>query len=327
MKKKYIFGFLFAFVATLTVFILISGIKGFTSSIQSFLGYNYLFLFLGLFIITIKWIIESLIIKFLLNRMSFKHSLKFTLIGQFYSYLTPFYTGGQPFQILYISKYGIDPGQATAMILFKTFIFQINMAFLGLIAVIYSIYHFSYGVTLGITLGILLNSLAIFLILFYVINQKAAINTTLFFVKFLKKVGLLKNPEKHIDEIIFKVKTFIDVFKMESRKVLKIVLIFILSVIQFSCSFLVLPVILKGFGKDLTLKIVFKSLITQVTSSIIPTPGTSGGAESIFYLLFSDILTPERVSSTIVLWRLTTYYYVLLIGGIVVLLNHKYKKS
>ncbi|SHE93486.1 hypothetical protein SAMN02745164_01438 [Marinitoga hydrogenitolerans DSM 16785] len=327
MKKKYLYGFLFALIATAVVFILISVTIGFTNSIQSFFGYNYIFLFYGFLLITTKWFIESLVIKLLLKNISLKQSLNFTLIGQFYSYLTPFYTGGQPFQILYISKYGIDPGKATATILFKTFIFQINMAFLGTIAAIYSFYHFSSTITTGIILGILLNSLAVFLIIFYVINQKAAINTTLFFVKALKKIGVLKNPEKYTDEIISKVKVFIDVFKLESKKLGKIIIIFLLSVLQFSCSFLILPIVLKGFSYNSTLNLIFKSLITQVTSSIIPTPGTSGGAEGIFYLVFSDMLTPEKMSAILVLWRFITYYYVLIIGGIVVVLNHRTPKK
>ncbi|KLO21606.1 MULTISPECIES: lysylphosphatidylglycerol synthase transmembrane domain-containing protein [unclassified Marinitoga] len=323
MKKKYIYGFLFALISTLVVFILISGVKNFVNNIQIFLGYNYWFLFFGFFIITIKWFIESFVIKVLLQKVSLKQALNFTLIGQFYSYLTPFYTGGQPFQIIYISKYGIDPGQATAVILFKTFIFQISMAILGIIATIYSFFHFSIYITSSIILGVLLNSLAVFLIIFYVINQKAAINTTLYFVKILKKIGVLKNPEKYIDEIISKVKSFIETFKLQSKRLINIILVFVLSIFQFSCSFLVLPVILKGFNKNISLKFVFRSLITQITSSIIPTPGTSGGAEGIFYFLFSDFIIKERIGTVIVLWRFTTYYYVLLISGIVVLLNHK----
>lgn len=320
--KKYLYGFLFSLIATIVVFIIISGIIGFSNSIQSFFGYHYFYLFLGLLLVTFKWCIESYTIKVFIRNLSLKHALNFTLIGQFYSYLTPFYTGGQPFQIIYISKYGIDPGEATAIILFKTFIYQITLAFVGIGGAVYSFYHFSKMITLGVVLGALLNSIAVFLILFYVINQKAAIKTTLFSVNFLKKIGILKNPEKYTDEIISKVKSFIKIFRIHMNKPGKIILIFILSFLQILLSLTILPIILKGFNIEFSKNIFFRSLITQITSTVIPTPGTSGGAESIFYLMFSNIISSEKISSAIVLWRFTIYYYVLIVGGIVVFLNH-----
>jgi hypothetical protein len=323
MKKKYIYGFLFALITTIVVFILVSGINGFVENIHSFVGYNYFFFLVSISVIIMKWLIESIIIKLLVKEIKYKSAINFTLIGQFYSYLTPFYTGGQPFQIIYLSKFGIDPGKATATILFKTFIFQINMALLGIIGIIYSIFNYTKSITIGIMLGVFINSLAVFLIVFYVINENAAINTTMYFVRILKKIGILKEPEKYTDEIILKVKTFIEIFKCESKKIWKIVLIFILSIIQFGSSIIILPLIIKGFGIFVNLNIFIRSLITQITSSIVPTPGTSGGAEGIFYLLFSNIVPADKIGSVIILWRFVIYYFVLLIGGIVVLLNHK----
>lgn len=326
-KKKYLLGFIFAIIATITILILFSGIRGFVNSLQELAEYKYFYLYSAIALITFKWLVESAIIKLLLPDITLKHALNFTLIGQFYSYLTPFYTGGQPFQIVYITKHGIDPSKSTATILFKTFIFQITMAIFGVIAIIYSYFNFPYTITIGIISGVLLNSFVVFLILFYVINQNAAIKTTLYFVKLLKKIGILKNPDKHFDEIIVKVKTFINIFKNESRKICKISLVFLLSIFQFACSFLVLPVVLKGFNKNINLNTIFRSLITQITASVVPTPGTSGGAESIFYLVFSDVLPQNKIPAVIILWRFSIYYYVLLIGGIVVLFNHRYKKT
>ncbi|GAB6190064.1 YbhN family protein [Marinitoga arctica] len=322
LYKKYLYGFLFSLIATIVIFIVISGIIGFSNSIQSFFGFNYLFLILGFIFVTLKWFVESYIIKIFINNLSLKHALNFTLIGQFYSYLTPFYTGGQPFQIIYISKYGVDAGEATAIILFKTLIFQINLAFLGLIGTIYSLSHFSKIVTLGIILGTSLNSVVISLILFYVINQKAAIKTTLFFVNFLKKIGILKNPEKYTEEIISKVKKFIEIFKTQATNIGRIIILFLLSFLQIFFSIIPLPIILKGFNVEISKNIIFRTLITQISSTVIPTPGTSGGAEGIFYLMFSNIINSDKISATIVLWRFTVYYYVLLVGGIVVFFNH-----
>ncbi|KAF2956677.1 lysylphosphatidylglycerol synthase transmembrane domain-containing protein [Marinitoga sp. 38H-ov] len=326
MKKKYLYGFLFTLITTIVVFILVSGINGFIKNINSFFGYNYIYFIISIIIMIIKWLIESLIIKVLLKEISYKSAINFTLIGQFYSYLTPFYTGGQPFQIIYLSKYGIDPGEATAVILFKTFIFQINMAFLGAVGIFYSLFNYNKSITIGIILGTFMNSLAIFLILFYVINENAAINTTMYFIRILKKIGVLKEPEKYTNEIILKIEKFIEIFKKESKKIIKILILFILSFLQFSTSFLVLPFVMKGFGLNMNLNIIIRSLITQITSSIVPTPGTSGGAEGIFYLLFSNIIPSEKIGAAIILWRFSIYYFVLLVGGIVVLYNHKRKK-
>ncbi|AEX85142.1 hypothetical protein XO10_03570 [Marinitoga sp. 1135] len=321
--KKYLYGFLFAFITSITLYILISGFTGFYENIKAFAFFNWKFLLIALLVIILKWFIESFIIKILLKDISIKHALNFTLIGQFYSYLTPFYTGGQPIQILYISRFGIDPARATAIILFKTFLFQIILASFGVFSTIYSILYLNIDVIIASIIGTLLNLLAVFLIIFYIINQNASIKTTLYFANLLKKIGLLKNPEKYIDTIIEKVKTFILIFKEEAKNFKKITLIVFLSILQFSCSFMVLPIILQGYGINISLNTISRSIITQISSSIIPTPGTAGGAEGIFLLLFKDILNIHKLNATIVLWRFSIYYFVLLIGGIVVLLNHK----
>ena len=59
-------------------------------------------------------------------------SYKVSAIGRYYDVITPFATGGQPFQIYYLSKYGIKPSEAVSITLGKYIFRQIaSIVFFG----------------------------------------------------------------------------------------------------------------------------------------------------------------------------------------------------
>ena len=56
-------------------------------------------------------------------------------------------------------------------------------------------------------------------------------------------------------------------------------------------------------------------------TAFIPVPGASGGSEGTYALLFSYLMGNILSSSSMLIWRFTTYYLVLIIGALVFAFN------
>ncbi|BBE31997.1 phosphatidylglycerol lysyltransferase [Tepiditoga spiralis] len=329
-KSKYLNGFIFSVIITTLIissFTITSGVK---QNIKELKNFSIKFAFFSMFIIILKWFVETLILKLSLfderKKISFFKLFKIIILGQFFSYLTPFYTGGQPLQVYYLSKEKINPSVATASILYKSMFFQIVMVLMGFIGLQYSS-HLNNYIFIILISGILLNGFVVFLILFFSLNKELSKKTVKKTTLFLKKIKILKNPQKHMEEIMNKVEEFVNFFKKNSKNYVSLFSIFILSIIQLLLYVFTSMIILNGFGIKLNLDLFFRSLILDVGSSVVPTPGTSGGAEGFYYLIFSNKASIYVLNTSVLIWRLSTYYFVLFIGSLFFLISKKNRRS
>ena len=65
------------------------------------------------------------------------------------------------------------------------------------------------------------------------------------------------------------------------------------------------------------LNIIALSSFVAMINAFLPMPGSSGGTEATFVLMFSTIFGKVDATSIMILWRLVTFYQTLIIGGIV----------
>ena len=50
--------------------------------------------------------------------------------------------------------------------------------------------------------------------------------------------------------------------------------------------------------------------------AFIPTPGSAGGAEACFLLIFGPVFGASYTPVAMILWRIITFYFIFLFGGI-----------
>ena len=55
-----------------------------------------------------------ILVKSSVPSFKFHNALKTSMVGQFFSAVTPFATGGQPMQVYCMSKYGVEPGKGVS---------------------------------------------------------------------------------------------------------------------------------------------------------------------------------------------------------------------
>ena len=67
------------------------------------------------------------------------------------------------------------------------------------------------------------------------------------------------------------------------------------------------------------LNIIALSAFVSMINAFLPMPGSSGGTEAVFVLMFSTIFDVVDAASIMILWRSVTFYLTLIIGTVVFL--------
>ena len=119
--KKIIFnGFFFIALFTITYSIIFKD-KNIDTLLYNIRNLKYIYLVLGIIMTLLYFSVEAYNTKKILEsfkqNISFLKSLKFTMIGFFFSSITPASSGGQPMQIYYMAKEKINVSHSTMALL------------------------------------------------------------------------------------------------------------------------------------------------------------------------------------------------------------------
>ncbi len=272
------------------------------------------------------WLLEGLCIhifcKDIMKDWSYIDSFQVGMIGSFYNAVTPFASGGQPMQIYFISKKGMDAGFATSIIAKRSLIYQailvlyaISLMCLSLSFFIHNISNFAW---LAI-FGVLSNGSFILFILLFSLNE----NLTKKFIRtcfnWLGKLHILKNSELRYKKVEQKLDTFHDGIISCNRPFRTYFLVIFFTIIQITFSCIIPYFIYRSFDfhSASLLNILSADSFVTMVAAFIPSPGSSGAAEGSFYLFFNLFFEHGTIVPAILIWRCLTYYSNILVGGII----------
>ena len=95
------------------------------------------------------WLFKSIVLHMLARRYnkdySLKKAFKLIMIVNFFNAITPFATGGQPYEVYSINKNKIKMTDATNIVIQNFIVYQIALVLLGTIAVIYNYFFHLFG--------------------------------------------------------------------------------------------------------------------------------------------------------------------------------------
>ena len=135
------------------------------------------------------------------------------------------------------------------------------------------------------------------------------------------KLHLVKNKEatlKKLDEQLQAFGREIVVLQTHKQMIAQLVLITVIRLtIQYSVPFFAAKALRIPVGTDQLLNIISLSAFVSMVNAFLPMPGSSGGTEATFVLMFSTIFNSVDAASIMILWRVMTFYMVLIIGSIV----------
>ncbi|MBO7508170.1 MAG: flippase-like domain-containing protein, partial [Clostridia bacterium] len=334
-KRKKIITTL-GFIANIVVLAVVLIVQLSTEDIKTVIAPTIDWKFMGIVIAVVAGIILIDSSKiFVLIRSSTKKTRPFlayktSALGRYYDSITPMSTGGQPFQMLYMSKRGVRGDIATGIPLMKYIIWQITYVFMCTFILIYN------GVKFGSTTDVvtttvawvsILINLAIFLtIVLLSVSKRVGPKIVIGVLKLLSKMHLVKNYQKTFRKVMRFVVNYQKTFKMLLTSPLVLIIEFVLAIgdiILFnSIPFFVMRSFIPAslIPANVTFfKTFIQSVICGLTLGFIPTPGSSGGAEAIFILIFGGLFKSANVGTfwPLLIWRMATYYIFLLQGLLV----------
>lgn len=248
------------------------------------------------------------------------------LIGStehFFNGVTPFASGGQPFQAYSFKKKNVGYSESTGILLINYIVYQAVITVMFLVAFVLNIDYLKsnvsnvYGIMI---LGIVINVLV--LVIFIGIGcSKSIRNLFLKIIKLFAKIKFLTKPlEKRMPKIEAYFNDYQEAFKYMSKNKLALLISIIIKIatmlVYYAIPFFVLRAVRVNVSYDELFFIIAMTCFSICMTCWIPTPGASGGIELAFETLFSSIVgvTATVAVSGMLVWRFITYYLLMLIS-------------
>ncbi len=338
-NKKKIFNFCFiAFSSLILIYILMKSSD--ISSIYDVLKdikLQYVLIAIGC--LFIFWLLEAyMIFKLILkftdkkgNLETFWLALKTTLVGQYYSNITPGASGGQPVQLYIMKGENVPLSEGTAILVEKFLLFQVGVTIYSLALAIYklrTLVGFANSATWFVMIGLVVNILMILCIWLISIKPKFIRNVIGFIINFLAKCRIIKDLSKAQNDFEEFVKNYeISIKKMKNNKMLTFKL-FALTFVQLTLFFSITYFIYKSFNLNGNgiFEIICLQAFVYMSVSFVPIPGTIGASEMGFMLLLGNVFSKNIIGAAILMWRGISYYFSLIFSGIFVILISIFKK-
>ncbi len=269
----------------------------------------------------------SVISKMTVNRFNYEISFKVAVLGRFYDNITPFNTGGQPFQMVYYHQKGYETGIATAIPLVK-YIVQL-IAWIVVSLVFYIVNHSvldllpsAMSITIKVTtyLGIAIASLAPIAVILFSALPNLTHKIIDFFIRIGMKLKLIKDYDKINGKILEFLNTYHNAFLIISQNKLGLLSLLLVSAIDHIIVMSVPFFVLISIGAANPSVALFFDVVTLncyslFAASLIPTPGNSGAIETSASMVFSPVsLNPGALVWIVFIWRFCTYYIYILFG-------------
>ncbi len=270
--------------------------------------------------------------SFLGERFRFSKALENSVLGYFFSYVTPFSAGGQPFQIYHLSNSGMKTENASAIILTRWSNMLIFLSFSSTFLAFKYLRYIKTGIgfmdkvvwfiIVGsiVVSGVIVSSLLFPFVGNFVVNSlKRFLSSSLYRAVF----------RKDLSESVDKFSEWLKKFYSSIRKIWiehPQIAIFDMSlgVLDLAVIFYVLYRAIENSsliaGTRFRLSFFGLSAVFILLSYIVyyvPTPGASGGVEGGFFAVLSQYGSKSSVMRGILLWRISTYYFTILLGLVV----------
>ena len=316
---------LFLFIALIVItLVVIFNNNNFRETMKIIANVDYGYILLGIGVMTFYFVFESLNIKNILRRLhsnvSVFNAFRFSLIGFFFSGITPAATGGQPMQIYYMQKNNIPVTYATLTLLIQICSYHIITIICGIVGLILN-YRILPNYYIWLFLfGIFCKSLALTMMMICLFSQKTGKKLVNMVIRFLEKIRY-----KKVDYVKESINNSLNeynegaIFIKENKKIFLQSLFFVL--LQTLVYYMVPYFVYRSFGLNSysITKIMFIQAMLYIMVSSIPLPGAVGISEAAFLHIYLTIFGTEKLASATLLTRGINFYLFVLLGFVMTL--------
>jgi uncharacterized protein (TIRG00374 family) len=337
-KKTIYKGLRFAVILSLvisTIIILITIDENTLQRIIKNIDRKYIFVVIGL--ILFNQLAAGQRLKVMIGTIDKKLRLIDCIIihisGAFVSNVTPFASGGGPFQIYFLHKKGVNVGKASTVVVTN---FLLRLFYFGMLTPIFIIFfnqYISAGAVpkyvfyLAFGMGVLISTGIILLTLIPKIGDKLT-----YYILNLSKIKKFIHNNYKAKRLLVKGRRELEDFR-ESLSILRknkkgLFWGTFYTILFWSSLFFIMPVLLMAFGAEPNfLQAYIMQTIFYLILPYMPTPGASGVAEIGFASLFIAFIPKDIVGLVTLSWRVATFYFILVVGGFFAIREISKKRS
>lgn len=304
-------------------------------------------------LIVLQWFFEGSALHVLsrpfFRKLRLKDSFEISMSGMYFNNITPFSTGGQPFQAYTMQRMGMDLGDAMSALLSKFLVYQAVMVGVSTVFLIseWNFFHDNLSSMLDRTflnlpilllIGYAVNTAAFLVALMFAVFPETSKKVAAVIIRLLAKIRLIRDREKTSLYFNEKLDQCGRGFRALIHNVPVLIGTFFLTVLYLLCYVAVPYAIYRALGAAIPEGTPVYSLFTvmgaeafvMLISCFFPMPGASIGAETFFrgfFLLFFGANVALTNVAT-VLWRVVTFYFTMVVGAVFVLrVNRSYGKK
>ena len=262
-------------------------------------------------------------LKALGEKSSFAKNLKYSLIGFFFSSITPAASGGQPMQVYYMYKDKVSVANSTLALLINLTSMQIITINFALVSLCFNYQYLNKILIIFFVIGISLNIGALILLIIGVFSKRLSRGLINFVIKILKifKVRNIEAKKEKLENELQKYHASAVYIKNNKRLIVRTLLT---TLIQFTLYYSITYWTYRSLGlaKYSIIEIITMQSVLFAIVSGIPSPGAVGVTEGAFMEIFRNVFPQAIINSAVLLNRGINFYLFVTISGIVVIVNH-----
>ena len=328
MKKYRLNIILLVIVSFIVVFFTLK--DDFHGAMNYFKNINYLWILVAILFMMLNIFFQSLsqyrFLKEVKPEYRFSSCFKLMCMAMFFNAITPFSSGGQPFEMYLLNKEGIKVSDSLNALIQNFITYQFGLIFTSTIAIIvnaiFKILPDSLLLQKIVLIGYFVNIIVMGVIIF--ISRAKKVNTKIFskIFKFIFHFKFIKNKEEKEEKFLKYLDDFYNSTAIMKNNKKNTILSFIFNLISLCFLYLIPVFVFYSFGyfKLDFIESFISSSFTFLIGSFVPIPGATGGLEYGFIDFFKVFISNSAMlSAGMLLWRLITYYFSMVLGGIILM--------
>ena len=271
----------------------------------------------------------KVLLKSLHRKISVLQGAKFMAIEYYFSGITPSASGGEPMQIYYMAKDGIEPSRGTSAKIMITVFYKGVLLLLGLITVIFALPEgmktniVNLWIWVVFLIGFLVNLTIITLLLLAIYQQtllRKISNSLIRFIRRRTRIPLSDATIQKYENFLDDMKKSAEHFSHHRKESLIAALITVVQRVGlFSIPFLVYLALGQGNADYITFLGI--QVVVAISADMLPLPGGVGASEMILLALYAPIYSEEMLATAMLMSRFISYYLYLLIAACITIAN------
>lgn len=300
--------------------------------IELFSQMSFLWFIFCIILLIIYYLLDVFFFKVAYSRVNpdykFTDALLIQQLGNFFNLIDPFGGSGNAIEPIYLKKQKINVAYSTSIVMITFISYQLMLIILTtIIFVLYHSFDINPAIIPFIIIGFGINYVVIIGLMLVSVSSKAQRIITKLVNGILRRLKFIKSREAIAQNITDTIVDFHDnfrsVFKDKELMIYRLVTDFLKLVIYFSITFFAIKALNVGIHVNEFITCFVLTSFVYIISSITPTPGSVGGAEASFLLIFGSLLGAST-TSVMLLWRFIVAYLPMIFGFIIFALSNRF---